>query len=318
MANELVDRFGKRLRIARKACELELAAAAKLARLSAADWLQWEAGKGEPDIDQLLEIHKLLNPDFNWLVGYQGESAMAKRKAQSKEVSPEVRLQEQGERLREAREARGISIAKAARLSGVGESEWESWECGEEEPHYLRIRRVAHVLGVEWLWLEEGKGKRDDASAFGRLLKEARLRYKLSIPEAAGACGVETSDEWEQWEAGRDIPPFFVVVEIVENFDLSLRRLSGYPDPPRENREPDKQVRAAIVARGKRICEARERRKLTIEQAAKRCGFTTQEWEWWELGIGEPLVSELTIISKQLRADLGTLVGGVYPSQAVA
>jgi transcriptional regulator with XRE-family HTH domain len=52
------------------------------------------------------------------------------------------------ERIRQTREAKGLTIAKAARKADVEPADWQAWEDGREEPYATQCSRIARALGL--------------------------------------------------------------------------------------------------------------------------------------------------------------------------
>lgn len=60
------------------------------------------------------------------------------------------------ERLIEAREAAGLTVAEAARLAAVSVRTLKSWETGKTTPRPNKLQMLAGVLSVPLLWLLGG------------------------------------------------------------------------------------------------------------------------------------------------------------------
>jgi transcriptional regulator with XRE-family HTH domain len=58
-----------------------------------------------------------------------------------------------GRRIRQARTAKGLSKAEAARLVGVKVQSWQQWELGRTSPRPEKIPKLASVLEVSANWL---------------------------------------------------------------------------------------------------------------------------------------------------------------------
>lgn len=61
-------------------------------------------------------------------------------------------------RLREAREATGISQSEVARRLHCTRSSVSQWEDGTNEPRAIRLRKLAHLYNVPHEWLALGRG----------------------------------------------------------------------------------------------------------------------------------------------------------------
>ncbi len=60
------------------------------------------------------------------------------------------------DRLSEAREAAGLTIAEAARRAAVSERTLKAWEAGKASPRPNKLQMLAGVLSVPMLWLLSG------------------------------------------------------------------------------------------------------------------------------------------------------------------
>ena len=67
--------FNTRLRQARERRGLTIEAAARLAKVSAADWGMWERGDDEPTVTPGRRIATALGVDLPWLAGLSDEIA---------------------------------------------------------------------------------------------------------------------------------------------------------------------------------------------------------------------------------------------------
>lgn len=59
-----------------------------------------------------------------------------------------------------------------------------------------------------------------------------------------------------------------------------------------------------------RLRQAREERSLAIEEAAKLCGLSADDWELWESDADQPTVTAVVNISDGLDCDIEWLVSG--------
>lgn len=72
-----------------------------------------------------------------------------------------------GERIRNAREASGMSKQLLAGRLGVKSSTINKWEGGEQEPRANRVHMISNLLDVPLLWLLAGSQQvPDQATAF--------------------------------------------------------------------------------------------------------------------------------------------------------
>lgn len=66
-----------------------------------------------------------------------------------------------GERVTEAREARGLSLAQAAQRMAVKTVTLKNWENDKTQPRPNKLQMLAGVLGVPFSWLLEGADEHD-------------------------------------------------------------------------------------------------------------------------------------------------------------
>ena len=69
-----------------------------------------------------------------------------------------------GERLRNAREASGMSQQQMASRLGVKGATVNNWESGKEDPRANRLQMIASLLNVPLLWLIAGSQQVPDPS----------------------------------------------------------------------------------------------------------------------------------------------------------
>lgn len=82
-----------------------------------------------------------------------------------------------GERVREAREAIGLSLEEAAQRMAVKTMTLKSWETGKTQPRPNKLQMLAGVLGVPFSWLLEG-GEQHDPIIDGNS-RLAQLEHKV-------------------------------------------------------------------------------------------------------------------------------------------
>ncbi|AUB80065.1 hypothetical protein THSYN_03185 [Candidatus Thiodictyon syntrophicum] len=83
------------------------------------------------------------------------------------------------ERIREAREVKGLSQADLAATVGVSRGACGHWEQGKTVPSVEHLAGVATVLGVRFEWLATGRGRRDYDPAVG---EEHSVSWGPSVP----------------------------------------------------------------------------------------------------------------------------------------
>ena len=83
-----------------------------------------------------------------------------------------------GERLRNAREAAGMSQQQMASRLGVKGSTVNNWEAGKEDPRANRLQMIASLLNVPLMWLLAGSQNVPDPATY---LDSAQMaRQKLA------------------------------------------------------------------------------------------------------------------------------------------
>jgi HTH-type transcriptional regulator, cell division transcriptional repressor len=83
-----------------------------------------------------------------------------------------------GERLRDAREAAGMSQQQIASRLGVKAATVNHWETGKKEPRANRLQMLASLLNVPLLWLLAGSQQVPDPSS--ELDSAQLMRQKLA------------------------------------------------------------------------------------------------------------------------------------------
>jgi transcriptional regulator with XRE-family HTH domain len=83
-----------------------------------------------------------------------------------------------GERLRNAREASGMSQKLMASRLGVKSSTIGKWESGKEDPRANRLQMIASLLNVPLLWLLAGSQQVPDS--VGGQDSEQLMKQKLA------------------------------------------------------------------------------------------------------------------------------------------
>lgn len=81
-----------------------------------------------------------------------------------------------GARLRDAREAAGLSTRELADHLGVKESTVGKWESGERSPRGQRVSKLAGILGVSLSWILVGRGVEPTGNDHDLVQLRAELR----------------------------------------------------------------------------------------------------------------------------------------------
>lgn len=95
-----------------------------------------------------------------------------------------------GARLREARDAAGVSRVQLADQLGVRESTITKWESGQTSPRGHRVSKLAGMLGVSISWVLMGHGAEpigqvDDVEQIRAELNSVRARLEDAVNELA-------------------------------------------------------------------------------------------------------------------------------------
>lgn len=106
-----------------------------------------------------------------------------------------------GERLKNAREAAGLSRKAMANNLGVKLATIDKWESGKMDPRANRLQMLASLLNVPLLWLLGGSQKVPDQSA--EINDSKKIRRKIdSLKWKVNALKSEIDDLEELAEAG--------------------------------------------------------------------------------------------------------------------
>ena len=86
-----------------------------------------------------------------------------------------------GDRIKEARELKGLTLSKVARNAGVTTKTMSNWEANQSQPRANKLQVLSGVLGVPLIWLLEGNQKFDPSLAWSsRIEKIERMMQKLN------------------------------------------------------------------------------------------------------------------------------------------
>lgn len=124
-----------------------------------------------------------------------------------------------GDLLREIRKRRGLDLAEAARIAGLGRSTLYQWEAGLRLPRGGPLERLLNALDAPERLRAELIAWADPRHAqialagrplgapvgLGQVLRAMRLRRGLTQAEAARASGVSQA-AFARWEGGGDVP----------------------------------------------------------------------------------------------------------------
>jgi transcriptional regulator with XRE-family HTH domain len=223
-----------------------------------------------------------------------------------------------GERLRKAREARGLSIEQCATALDPTRRnyfwrEWSDWEQGLDEPLQSQWPFIEALLGIPATQLiyggsELAKAKQwikqsledfapealDDITPDNELnscamrLNSLREERGMTAAECAKAVGC-SGEEWLRIEAGAELHAK-EALKITELFDVDYHWLCFG--------EYDTDVSSFCD----RLQQTREAKGLSIEQCAERAGISPEKWEEHE-SYSRPFFCEGVKMAKALEVD---------------
>lgn len=140
--------FGERLKAERERARLNVPMLAELSSFTANQIYLLEKGQSIPNLLTVAVFARVLQVPVDYLVS--GE----KVPFGDRNESPCLRL---GERIEEARKAKGLSIYKAAKLIRTNYHTLWNWERGNQYPRTDTISEAAKVLGVTLEYLVYGE-----------------------------------------------------------------------------------------------------------------------------------------------------------------
>ena len=195
-----------------------------------------------------------------------------------------------GERVRVAREARGLTQEQLAEAAGVSKQTISNLENGHRLPARRTVERVAAALGSDPGDLglpepqqpAEGSGPGGepgappgDDSATGLLngrisakLKALRRRDKLTQEDVARGIGVSWRN-YQRWEKGRVTPRPESVAELAAFFGVSEREIYGY-DPGADGDPGDGEVVEELLNTIAQLVPRVDRLTLRVAELEKR------------------------------------------------
>ena len=163
----LCSGLAKRLFQARERTALSASAVGEAAGLTAATALNVEDGR-VPALDTIERLAAVIGVPPGWLAyGSEGTAPFRERRPRSDARSPDpapstalrsyrARHQGCGARLRESREASGLSMRELSAAAGVSVQTWSNTEAGKTVPKVDSLERMAVALGVAPSWLAYG------------------------------------------------------------------------------------------------------------------------------------------------------------------
>ena len=254
----------------------------------------WEKGTVRPSRELLARLIALLSLEVaDW-----SESDSHPQKAELPVVA---------RRLREERQARGISQATTVRLLDVAQGTYASWETGRCSPAEQHHKAIASFLGVgleEVTTMCEVPFSVDTATwpPLGQIVGHQRELRQLRRADLAEQLGVAASTI-AAWELGSRVPGADHLRRLAGALDLELAVLAASV-PQREDRTP---LGELIVSR---------RRELGIRSAdvARRAGTSETVISRWVNGHHRPVAASLRRLAHALDLPFATVAAAVGSS----
>ncbi|MEY2460921.1 MAG: Helix-turn-helix domain [Acidimicrobiaceae bacterium] len=251
----------------------------------------WEKGTVRPSRELLARLIALLSLEVaDW-----SESDSQPQKAELPVVA---------RRLREERQARGISQAATVRLLDVAQGTYASWETGRCSPAEQHHEAIASFLGIgpeEVTAMCEVPFSVDTSTwpPLGQIVGRQREVRQLRRADLAEQLGVAASTI-AAWELGSRVPGADHLRRLATTLDLELAVLAASV-PQREDRTP---LGELIVSR---------RRELGIRSAdvARRAGTSETVISRWVNGHHRPVAASLRRLAHALDLPFATVAAAV-------
>ena len=282
--------FAQQLRRLRREQRLSQVELARRAGLSIGIIRGYEAGHHHPSRPRIPQLARILGVS---------EDELARHLAPPTETSPFGRV------LRELRERRGLTQQQLAARSGCTAHVISHYEIARTHPNPENLDAIAAALGVPPHQLSALAAERSPArqsTAFGRLIREARIARGLTLQELAREAGVpeRTLANYET----RNIHPqerhlSRVVASFARALDLAPAEIEESLSRPRPARVP--------TDFGHRLRQLRVDRGLTQEQLGARCGCSMYVISHYETGKAYPNPSLLPVLARVLDVEAGEL-----------
>ena len=132
--------FSERLKLLRAAHHVSQSALGKDLFVSKQAVAKWELGTASPNPEMIAKIAKYFDVSTDYLLG------------RTDEAKPASNIRVDGHvfqiRLKELREATGLSQYSFAKQFGVAQSTVGSWEAGKREPNFATAQRLADFFNV--------------------------------------------------------------------------------------------------------------------------------------------------------------------------
>jgi transcriptional regulator with XRE-family HTH domain len=253
----------------------------------------WEKGSVQPSADRLARLIALMSLETGGWTAHAGPT--------NPELPPLAR------RLRDERDARGITQAEAIRELGVPQATYAGWETGRTTPGPATFPRLAQFLGV---------AERDVSTLcsspfvvdttgwppFGQFVGARRQELRMGRADLAALVGVSVRTV-VAWELGYRVPGSTQLVPIAKALEVDTASLAAAL--PR--RWADGTLGDLIVAR---------RRELGLRAAdlARLVGTTEATMSRWVNGRSRPATRNLRRLADVLQIPYSMVAAAAGPT----
>lgn len=156
-----------------------------------------------------------------------------------------------GERIKKARENKGLSQEVLAEILEVGRTTISVWENDKKTPGGKNLEKLANTLSVtvDYLMGRDSHGLEGDAlKSLGSRLRQLRERRGLSMAEAAAQLGAG-EEEYARYEAGEAEPPRRELELYASGLDASMAWLLDGAGEPGEPGDPTLETARQAIER---------------------------------------------------------------------
>ena len=238
----------------------------------------WEKGAVQPSADRLARLIALLSLEASkWTTP----------------VAPELDLPPLARRLRDERDARGITQAAAVKILDLPQATYAGWETGRSTPGVPFFASLATFLGitefdVATLCATPFVVDTSGWPPFGQFVGARRQELRLSRSDLAEALGVSQSTV-VSWELGYRIPASIQLTELAKALSVDTASLAAAL-PRRPARTP---LGELILARQREL-------GLRSVDLARLTGTTEATISRWVQGRSRPVPKNLERLAEVL------------------